>query len=176
MNNPVFGVGNSDAGSSIATRNAASESIYATPVLLNDDVDLRQIGVLTTSQSLGGTAIVAIYTDKIVDGAHYPDQRLANTSSYTLGTSSLNLRSPAPFIKLNKDTMYWAVAWIYENSAAGDAVQLYRYNSKTIGGWATRYALSDNPWGGAIPSVFPSSPLMNTGELGIFLVVQKYWQ
>jgi hypothetical protein len=159
-----------DAVSGTLTRNGNTDDLLATPIFVPNTVTLVQLGVVTTSTSVGGLVILALYSDKVDgSGKHLPDARLAATTSYTLAAGSQNLRSVGS-IQLTANTIYWAAVKLSEGTS--ENVVFARFSAATLNGWSTQYVVATDPWGTAPANPYPTG-LSNTGELGIFLRVQK---
>ncbi len=158
---------------------AFDEDFLATPILIQEDVVLRRIGMLTAAASSGGEVVLAVYNDRTDNGEHYPYSLLAVTSVHPLVAGGSNLSAPTPAgVTLDKGEIYWAVAHIHEES--GEDIQFYGYDSSSMNGWTTKSAYESLDWEEFVPNTYPFNlpyvPSMGAGELGIFIEVQKYWQ
>jgi hypothetical protein len=169
VSNSATSLGHAEAGSSIL--NADSGDLYATPIYSSESVELLYLGVMTSNESSGGSAMIGLYADDTSKGGHRPGTIITYTSSFGLAAGSQNSHTPRAKTTLAAGTFYWLVLNLYEGSS--DSVQLYSYPAQKLDGWDTQYLLDFNQWGSALPNAFPQGSLVSPGEVGLHADVQK---
>jgi hypothetical protein len=108
VTNPIDSVGL--GGSAAGTRGQSASRFYATRVTTPNYLGhLIEIGVYGAAN--GGSVRMAVYSDQILDGEHYPNALVASgTDTLTVASGAARFTDPAGYITLNPNTEYWVVA------------------------------------------------------------------
>ncbi len=177
QSNPPFSAGKgSTTGGMILP--GGDTDLLATPIVVTDNVDLRQLGIHTSGASTGGTVRLTLYDDIVdPDGKHRPGKIITYTNAFNLATNSNNLHAPVNNgVRLTAGTLYWAAVKL---TVSGNTVEFYYFDSTlTVGSWTAGFITAAEAWGsGFPPATFPIANQFTRNdryEIGVFLQVQRY--
>ena len=170
--NPILTLGRHLAADGTNKRALASR-IYATPIRTTDSVRLIELGVLTSSKSSGGFAMMAIYHDTVVNNLHRPGALIAYTFEAGLLSETANVIAPEDTtVVLEADTTYW-LAVVQDGASV-----YYRQYAATPSsdGTGVYVEAAYSSWPAIFPATFPTPSYMSGFELSVFARVERTLQ
>lgn len=100
------------------------------PIVTAQAVEVANLGLTATAASVGGAAVLALYTEILDETGHHPGTRFAYTMSFGIAAGSDNLNGVQFGTRSATNIVYWVVAKISELN--DEDIEIYRYAASGV--------------------------------------------